>query len=128
MHVQNTPQGKMVIVTNALYKLAGYASVLLIADVLVPGLYSSLVPLFATVLVLTGVGVIADLVILPLLGNVLSLLIGAQGFVLILYVTPLLWPGSTVTLTRAIVLALCMAPLEFALHRYVLRWLFPDGS
>ncbi len=127
MEVQNTPQGKMVIVTNALYKLAGYASVLLIADVLLPGLYSSLVPLFVTVLVLTGVGVIADLVILPLLGNVMSLLIGAQGFVLILYVTPLLWPGSTVTLSRAIVLALCMAPLEFALHRYVLRWLFPDG-
>jgi Protein of unknown function (DUF2512) len=126
MDVRNTPQGKMVIVTNALYKLAGYASVLLIADFLLPGLYSSLVPLFATVLVLTGVGVIADLVILPMLGNVVSLLIGAEGFVLILYVVPLLWPGSNMTLGRAIVLAICMAPLEFALHRYVLRQLFQD--
>ncbi|GMA50038.1 hypothetical protein GCM10025857_13950 [Alicyclobacillus contaminans] len=113
-----------VIVANVLTKLTGYSAVLLLWDTWLSGLYASLIPLFATVLVLTAVGAVADLTVLPLLGNVVSLLIGAEGMVFLIYVVPLMWPASDVTLLRAIGMALCIAPIEFVLHRFVLRGLF----
>jgi hypothetical protein len=124
--VKDTPQAKMVTINNILSKLAGYASVLLLANYLLPGLYPSLWPLFASVVVLAGIGAIADLVVVPRLGNIVSLIVGAEAMVLILYSVPQLWPGGHMTMPRAIALTLCIAPLEYALHQYVLRWLFPD--
>ncbi len=124
--VKDTPQAKLVTINNITYKLAGYSSILLAADLLLPGLYPSLWPLFASVVILTGIGAVADLVVVPRLGNILSLVVGAHAMVLILYSVPQLWPGGHMTILRAIALTVCIAPLEYALHQYVLRSLFPD--
>jgi Protein of unknown function (DUF2512) len=107
--------------TNGMYKFAGYGSVLIAADYLMPGLYPSLWPMFYTVAFLTLVGLMADLAILPRLGNVASLSIGFFGVLFIVWMTPQFWPDSHVTLLRAIGMTLCIAPLEYALHIYVLR-------
>lgn len=122
------PQTKMVTIANITYKFAGYSSVLLIFDYLFGSMYSSLWPLFTTVVVLTGVGAIADLVVVPRLGSIVSLLIGAEAMVLVIFVVPLMWPGNQVTLVRAILMTICIAPIEYVLHQYVLRWLFPDRA
>lgn len=121
MDVEPTPQALAATITNGMYKFAGYGSVLLIADLLVPDLYGSMWPMFYTVIILTLVGMIADLVIVPRLGNVPSLTVGFVGLVLMIWAVPQLWGGNQVTLLRAAVLALCIIPLEYALHKYILR-------
>jgi hypothetical protein len=114
-------------ITNGIYKFAGYASVLLAADYLVHDMYASLWPMFFTVCYLTLVGLIADLTIVPRLGNVPSLCLGFFGMLFIVWATPQFFPGNHVTLLRAAALAVCIAPLEYALHEYVLRNMPLDG-
>jgi ABC-type phosphate transport system permease subunit len=121
MEVEPTPQVVAATITNGMYKFAGYASVLLAADYLVPSLYGSLWPMFYTVAFLTAVGLIADLTVLPRLGNVPSLCLGFFGVLFIVWMTPKFWPANHVTLLSAFVLTVCIVPLEYALHKYVLR-------
>lgn len=109
---------------NAALKFAGYSTVLLIGDYLVPGLFLSVWTALFTALVLTITGVFGDALILPRLGNGKSLSIGVFGMVAIIYLVPRLWPASEITLTRAVVLALFLLPLEYVLHSWILHTLF----
>ena len=119
-----TPQAMTVHSTNFLYKVAGYASVLLGADYLIRGLYPSLWPVSVTVFILAVTGVVGDMTIVPTLGNVKSLALGFFGITAIIWGTALFWPGSHMTLGRAVVITLFIGLLEYALHEYVLRNLF----
>lgn len=110
--------------TNFSVKFVGFGTILLMADTLVPTLYSSLWPVFATTLALAIVGTIGDLVILPQLYNGPSLVLGLLGMTFITYITPWFWLGNHVTLNAAILIAIFMVPIEYALHRYVLSSLF----
>ena len=109
---------------NFAFKFAGFATVILIADTLVPHLYSSLWPMFATTLALSIVGTIGDILILPRLYNGPSLLLGFFGMTFITYVTPWFWPNNHVTLGAAFLIAIFLTPVEYMLHRYVLGSLF----
>lgn len=109
---------------NFAFKFAGFATVLLIADTLVPHLYSSLWPMFGTTLALSIVGTIGDLLILPRLSNGPSLLLGLFGMTLIVYVTPWFWANNHVALGGAFLIAIFLVPIEYLLHRYVLASLF----
>lgn len=107
--------------TNFSFKFAGFATVLLIADTMVPHLYTSLWPMFATTLAISIVGTIGDLVLLPRLFNGPSLILSFLGLTLITYVSAWFWAQSRVTFGVAIVLGLAMLPIEYLLHRYVLK-------
>ncbi|MCF8563964.1 YndM family protein [Alicyclobacillus tolerans] len=109
-----------VAVMNASFKFAGYSAVLLFADTLAPNLYSSLWPVFFTVLVLTAVGTIGDLTILRKFGNLPSLLLGFPGMTFIVWIVPMFWAGTHVSFGSAILVALVILPIEYVLHRYVL--------
>ncbi|OFW82055.1 MAG: hypothetical protein A2201_10640 [Alicyclobacillus sp. RIFOXYA1_FULL_53_8] len=107
--------------TNFSFKFAGFATVLLIADTMVPHLYTSLWPMFATTLAISIVGTVGDLVVLPRLFNGPSLILSFLGLTLITYVSAWLWAQSRVTFGAAILLGLAMLPIEYLLHRYVLK-------
>jgi hypothetical protein len=126
MENELTPQAKAVSIVNITYKFAGYSSVLLIADFLIKGLFPTIWSIFAVSLSLTVVGAIADLTIVPRYGNIPSLALGFFGMVLIIWAVPRFWTDSHITLFRAAVMAIFIGPLEYALHRYVLRNLFID--
>ncbi|GGI99884.1 hypothetical protein GCM10010885_06460 [Alicyclobacillus cellulosilyticus] len=118
------PQTIAVTVQNAMLKCAGFTAVLLIADYLVPSLYGgswwrSLAPILVTAGVLTAIGALADLVIVPRLGNLRSLLLGWPAMAAIIWAVPQAWPRTRMTVLAAVLLAAGAAPLEAALHRYV---------
>jgi len=105
---------------NAAAKLLGYASVFAIADTLVPQLYGSLVYAAITVAVLTLIGLMADLVIVPILGNIWSLVVGYPAMVLLTWFVASWSVSNHVTLVDAMVVALFLGPWEYFLHRIVL--------
>jgi hypothetical protein len=107
-------------VFNLVVKLMGFGSVFLIADSLFPGLYQSLWFPFYTVLTLTTVGTIADLLIVPRLGNRLALFFGFFGMTIIIWAIAKLGPYNRVSMLVAALLALCLGPLEFGLHEVIL--------
>jgi len=106
-----------VTVTNFSFKFAGFATVLLIADTLVPNLYTSLWPMFATTLAISIVATLGDLVVLPRLFNGPSLILSFFGLTLITYVSAWFWAQSHVTFGAAILLAMAMLPIEYLFHR-----------
>lgn len=105
---------------NAVAKLLGYASVFAIADTLVPHLYGSLTYVAITVVVLTLIGLMADLVVVPVLGNVPSLLCGYPAMVVVTWFVASWSVTNHVTLVSAIVIGLFLGPWEYFLHRIVL--------
>lgn len=107
-------------IANAFFKLIGYSVIFLIADALQPSLFGSLWPLSITAIILTAIGTMADLLILPKFESLPSLLMGAPAMVLLIWWVPKLWPMTQVSVGAAIILALCIAPYEFFLHKYFL--------
>lgn len=101
-------------------KWIGYAVMLYVIDLLVRGLYPSFGVIAATSSVLTAVGGVADWTVLQWLGNTRALSLGWFGMTGIIWGVAWLWPGVHVTLIAAGLTALCLGPLEYALH----RWLF----
>ncbi|MCL6632956.1 MAG: YndM family protein [Alicyclobacillus herbarius] len=108
-------------VFNAVIKLFGYGSIFLIADTLLPNLYINDWFAVYTVIVLTLVGTVADVVILPRLGNLPSLCLGFVGMTVIIWAIAHLDPYNRVGWLAAFILALCLGPLEFGLHEVMLR-------
>ncbi|MBX6353286.1 MAG: DUF2512 family protein [Thermoflavifilum sp.] len=107
---------------NALMKLAGFGAVLIFSHWLFPGFYGAdWRPLWLAVLALTAVGTVADVVIVPRLGNVPSLAMGWFGMTFIVWTCGAIFPGAAVPLWQAGFTALFAAPLEWALHRWILR-------
>ena len=113
-------------IANAGLKFGGYGCILFLTYCLIPGVFSSVPSLMFTDLALTIVGVIGDATILPRLGNIKSLSIGEFGMAAILWFSPRLYPNPQMTLMWAVVLTLFILPFEFALHRWILRTLFPS--
>lgn len=106
---------------NVVLKLLGFGSVLALGKSLRPGLYPSAPPILATATILTSVGAVADLVIVPKLGNLPSLMLGFPGMTSIIWGTAKLWPRTNVSLAQAATLALMAAPIEYTLHKMVLQ-------
>lgn len=106
---------------NATCKLIGYTTVLSLINFFIPTrLYDSPIPLLWSVVCLTIVGVLADTLIVPRLGAFWSLIIGLPGMLLILMLVAYFSPTAHVTWVRALIISVCIAPLEYALHRAVL--------
>jgi hypothetical protein len=116
-----SPQTVYVASFNTLSKLIGYGIIFVAADYLIPGLYSSPGPVITTVIALTAVGSIADLTIVPRFGNLPSLIIGFLGMLAIIWISAQAWPNNNMTLGWGVLLTLVIAPLEYFLHKIVLR-------
>jgi len=106
---------------NVLGKIVGFGLVLVVADMLVPSLYGSYLPIVITIAVLTLVGAVADLVIVPNLGNFKSLLLGFPAMAAIIWAVAKFFPNCNITLGWAIVLTLFIGPIEYLLHEMVLN-------
>ncbi|MCL6452594.1 MAG: hypothetical protein K6T78_03080 [Alicyclobacillus sp.] len=107
---------------NLAAKLLGYGSVFAAADTFVaPRLYGSLTYAAITVGVLTLIGLMADLVVVPVLGNVPALLLGYPVMVAIIWFVASWGADNHVSWLDAVVMALFLGPWEFLLHRMVLR-------
>ncbi|MCL6547927.1 MAG: DUF2512 family protein [Alicyclobacillus sp.] len=118
------PATLMVTTRNVLAKLAAYAAVLTAADWLFPSLYGfSLWPVFFTTVLLTVAGAIGDLWVVPRLGSGPSLALGWPAMALLIWAVGQVWPTAHVTPWAALLLAAAIAPLEYALHRFVLTYL-----
>lgn len=106
---------------NVTCKLIGYTSVLSLINFFMPTrLYDSPVPLMWSVVCLTIVGVLADNLIVPRLGAFWSLVMGLPGMVIILLLVAYFSSMAHVTWLRALIISVCIAPLEYALHRAIL--------
>ncbi|MCL6625772.1 MAG: DUF2512 family protein [Alicyclobacillus shizuokensis] len=110
-------------VFNAVMKLLGYGSIFLIADTLLPNLYTRAWVPVITVLSLTAVGLVADLTIVPRLGNLPALGLGLLGMTGIIWAVAQFAPGNRLGWITALVLAICLGPLEYGLHEVMLRGL-----
>lgn len=108
---------------NALAKIAGYTTVFVAADTLVPSLYGAWVSIGATVVVLMLIGLLADLVIVPILGPFVSLVAGYPAMVVITWYLASWQPANHVTWLSAIVIGLFLGPWEFMIHKLVI-WTF----
>ncbi|WP_067927042.1 DUF2512 family protein [Alicyclobacillus shizuokensis] len=108
-------------VFNAVMKLLGYGSIFLIADTLLPNLYTRAWVPVITVLSLTAVGLVADLTIVPRLGNLPALGLGFFGMTGIIWAVAQFAPGNRLGWVTALALAVCLGPLEYGLHEVVLR-------
>lgn len=108
-----------VTVTNVWLKLCGYSAILYLIDVFYPSLYPSFLAIVATSAALTLVGAVADWTILPRMGNIRALSLGWLGMAAIIWGVALIWPGTRVSVGDALVMALCLGPLEYALHRFL---------
>lgn len=106
--------------TNLVLKLIGYTLILYFIEFLYPALYPTFSPILLTSVVLTLVGSAADWTVLPRMGNLRALSLGWLGMTIIIWGVAQLWPGTHVPIGDAIIMALCLGPLEYALH----RWLF----
>ncbi|MBX5437507.1 MAG: DUF2512 family protein [Alicyclobacillaceae bacterium] len=118
------PQTLMVTIRNVSAKLAAYAAVLTAADWLFPSLYGfSLWPVFWTTIILTAAGALGDLWVMPRLGAGRSLLLGWPAMAFLIWLTSRPWAAAHVSAPAAALLALCIVPLEYLLHRFVLAYL-----
>ncbi len=118
-----TPETVYVASLNTLLKLIGFGIIFVAADHLVPGLYSSPGPVITTVIALTAVASVADLLIVPRLGNLPSLALGFFGMLAIIWLCARAWPNDHMTLGWAVLLTLAIGPLEYLLHKAVLHFI-----
>lgn len=109
------------ITVNVVCKLIGFGLILSLADMVVPSLYSSYLPVVVTTGILTITGAVADLVVLPNLGNVKSLALGLPAMTAIIWAVAEFFPYSSITLGWALVLSLFLGPIEYLLHKMVLK-------
>lgn len=112
---------KRIALANAVCKAIGFTAALYLTNMIWSGtVYQTLWPLIITALCLMVVGVVADLVIVPLLGAFWSLLPGLPGMMAILMVIGKVSSTAHVTWLQALTAAVIIAPLEYCLHRSVL--------
>lgn len=105
---------------NTAIKWVGYAAILSTVERLVPRLYPSFGVIAVTASALTVVGGVADATVLQWLGNLRALFLGWFGMTAIIWGVAWMWPDARVSVTDAALIALCLGPLEYSLH----RWLF----
>lgn len=105
---------------NIVLKWVGYTAILSIIYVIVPWLYPSFLPIIATAALLTAVGGIADWTVLQWFGNLKALALGWFGMTSIIWLVAWLWDGTNVPIGTAGWMALCLGPLEYALHRWLM--------
>jgi hypothetical protein len=106
-------------VTNFLFKLVTTMFVLWVAHRINHGLLLGGWGYFSTALVVSIVGLVIDLTILPLFGNPLALATDLViGTILILYV-PILWHNSRMHFLPALTCAIVITILEAGVHRFM---------
>lgn len=106
---------------NLVLKLLGFGTVLLFGTYLLEKEYFSIGPVVLTVLTLTVIGVVADYVVVPRAGNLPSLLLGFPAMTVIIWAIAHLYPPTRITLATAVVMALFLGPIEYALHQMILK-------
>ncbi len=105
---------------NVVLKWVGFMAILSIIYTAIPSLYPSFLPVAATATVLTAVGGVGDWTVLQWLGNLKALSIGWFGMTAIIWMVAWLWGGTHVSLGTAGWMALCLGPLEYSLHRWLM--------
>ncbi|QQE77505.1 DUF2512 family protein [Alicyclobacillus sp. SO9] len=105
---------------NLLIKLILFTAVLYVEQVLFPGLYQSIWPVIVTAIVLSGVGVTADLILVPPFGNLPALAMGWFGMTFIIWFVGLWYSSAAISLVTAWFMSTGLAPIEYILHRYIL--------
>lgn len=105
---------------NFTAKLILFTTLFYIEAQLYPGLQLSGPALVAIALALTMVGTIADLLIVPLLGNLPALTLGFFGMTFIIWFVAIFFPTTQITLVNAMFMSLPLGPVEYFLHRYIL--------
>lgn len=108
-------------VANFICKLIGYSFIFSLVALALPSLYPTPGPLLWSVGCLTIVGTIADATIVPRLGNIKSLALGLPGMTIVVWVVANISQSAHVNVPQAILLAICVSPLEFTFHHVILR-------
>jgi hypothetical protein len=105
---------------NLLIKLLSFLILFYIEAQLFAGLHLTTPAVAAIAISLTVVGTIADVVVVPPLGNLPALTLGFLGMTFIVWFVASFYPETQVTLVNAMLMSLPLGPIEYSLHRYVL--------
>lgn len=105
---------------NFVSKLISFTILFYVEGQLFPSLHLTAGVVAAIAIALTIVGTIADLLIVPPLGNLPALTLGFFGMTAIVWSIGFFSTAAHISLTNAMFMVLPIAVIEFALHRYVL--------